>query len=467
MHSLFWKFFFSFWAALVLFVVATVWTSSHFLERAREQQPTSYKYLLELAREGQTAADRDGIAGLTTWLKQVDRRRAVPLLLLDDAGADLLQRPVPAHLEMRIRRQMRLPERRHRPESTRLRPLIQLQDGTRYRLMPDYQNITLGRVLRRPQAILMPLLLAGAISALVCFFLARYLSAPIRHLSRATQQLALGDLGQRIGPAVGRRRDEISDLARDFDHMAERVQGLVQAQQQLMSDVSHELRSPLARLHLALGLAQRKAGAGVHKDLERIEREAERLDELIGQILSLSRMDSREDLPGKEPVKLAELLDTVAADAAFEAGPRNCRVEVTATMPVELAGNAALLHSALENVVRNALRYTRPGTSVELSLGPDPADEDCALIEVRDHGPGIAEEFLPRLFEPFVRAGEARDRESGGYGLGLAIAKRAVVLHGGSIEARNRAGGGLSVLIRLPARHRFQENAARLAGPLL
>ncbi|MDH3526409.1 MAG: ATP-binding protein [Gammaproteobacteria bacterium] len=452
MHSLFWKFFFSFWTALILFVVATVWTTSHFLERTRaqHQQQSPQQRMLELVTEGQAAADRGGIEGLKIWLRQIDRRRAVPLLLIDGTGADLLERPVPARIEARIQRHKRLPDHTRGAEVTRSRPLIHLDDGTTYRLIPDYQSLTLGRVLRRPQAMLMPLFLAGAISALVCFFLARYLSAPIRRLSRATQQFALGDLDQRIGPAVGRRKDEIADLARDFDHMAERVQALVQAQQQLLSDVSHELRSPLARLHLALGLAQKKAGIGVHQDLERIEREAERLDELIGQILSLSRMESREYAPGKGPVNLVELLDTVAADAAFEAGPRNCKVVVTESYPVELQGIETLLHSALENVVRNALRYTGPNTTVELSLIPDPGRVDSVLIEVRDHGPGIAEDLLPRLFEPFVRAGEARDRESGGYGLGLAIADRAVGLHGGSIEARNRPEGGLSVLIRLP-----------------
>jgi two-component system sensor histidine kinase CpxA len=452
MHSLFWKFFISFWAALVLFVIVTVWTTSHFLERARaqHQRESPRQYLLELASAGQAAADRDGISGLKAWLRQIDRSRAVPLLLIDATGADLLERPVPPRIEARTRRHMQLPDHDRRPDSRRIRPLIHLADGSSYRLMPDYQSLTLGRVLRRPQAVLMPLLLAGAISALVCFFLARYLSAPIRRLSRATQQLAMGDLNQRIGPALGRRKDEIAGLAQDFDHMAERVQALVQAQQQLLSDVSHELRSPLARLHLALGLAQKKAGAGVHQDLERIEREAERLEELIGQILSLSRMESRDDLPMSGPVNLAELLDTVAADAAFEARPRNCKVTVTGSFPVTLQGNEALLHSALENVVRNALRYTSPNTTVELSLLPDTESRDAVLIEVRDYGPGIAEDLLPRLFEPFVRAGEARDRESGGYGLGLAIAERAIRLHGGTIAACNRAGGGLSILIRLP-----------------
>lgn len=452
MHSLFWKLFFSFWAALILFVMATFWTTSHFLERTREQhqQQSPHQHMRELATEGQAAADDGGIAGLKSWLRQVDRRQAVPLLLVDNQGSDLLGRPVSPRLEARIRRYSRMPDQSRGPESTRLRPMIHLDDGSRYRLMPDFQSLTLGRILRRPQAMLMPLLLAGVISALVCFFLARYFSAPIHRLSRATQQFAMGDLDQRIGPAVGRRKDEIADLARDFDHMAERVQALVQAQKQLLSDVSHELRSPLARLHLALGLAQKKAGTVMHQNLERIEREAERLDELIGQILSLSRMESLDDIPGKGRVNLTELLDTVAVDAAFEAGPRNCTVVVTESFPVELPGNETLLHSALENVVRNALRYTRPETTVELSLKPDPGNEDFVLIEVRDYGPGIPEEFLPRLFEPFVRAGEARDRESGGYGLGLAIADRAVGLHGGTVKARNRPEGGLSVLIRLP-----------------
>lgn len=233
--------------------------------------------------------------------------------------------------------------------------------------------------------------------------------------------------------------------------MAERVQQLLQARQQLLNDVSHELRSPLARLHLALGLAQKKADIPLHRDLDRIEREAERLDELIGEILSLSRLESSEEVPDKGAVELAELLHTIAADAAFEADPRDCNVVVTSSFPVVLQGNEALLRSALENVVRNALRYTRAGTTVELSLTQDPLQPNAAVvIEVRDQGPGIAPELLPRIFDPFVRAGEARDRESGGYGLGLAIAKRAIGLHRGTIAARNRPEGGLSVLIRLP-----------------
>lgn len=450
MHGLFWKFFFSFWVALILFAMATVWTTSHFLERAREQHQSPRQQIRELVTEGQAAADRDGIPGLKNWLVEIDKRRAVPLLLIDSAGVDLLGRPVPPSVEARMQRRMQSPDDNRRAESTRFLPLIRLNDGNSYRLLPDYQSLTLGRVLRRPQAMLMPLLLAGVISALVCFFLARYLSAPIRRLSRATQQFAAGDLNQRIGPAVGRRRDEIAELARDFDHMAERLQQLLQAQQQLLNDVSHELRSPLARLHLALGLAQKKAGTGLHKELERIEREAERLDELIGEVLSLARMESRKEVPDRGPVELSALLSSVAADAAFEASPRNCRIVVTESFPVELQGNEALLHSALENVVRNALRYTQPDTTVELSLKRDPVQRNSVLIEVCDQGPGIAEALLPRMFDPFVRAGEARDRESGGYGLGLAIAKRAIGLHGGTIEARNRAEGGLGVLIRLP-----------------
>ena len=244
MHSLFWKFFLSFWVALILFAMAAIWSTSFFLEHTREQyrKQSPQQQMQALQREGQAAADREGIAGLKTWIREVDKRRAIPLLLIDGSGTDLLERPVPPRVEARMQRRSRAPDNSHGAEPIRSRPMIQLQDGTRYQLIPDYQSLTLGRVLQRPQAMLLPLLLAGAISALVCFFLARYLSAPISRLSRATQQFATGDLNQRIGPAVGGRRDEIAELARDFDHMAERVQLLLQAQQQLLNDVSHELR---------------------------------------------------------------------------------------------------------------------------------------------------------------------------------------------------------------------------------
>jgi two-component system sensor histidine kinase CpxA len=296
------------------------------------------------------------------------------------------------------------------------------------------------------------LLAALLISGLVCLGLAGYLSAPVRRLRTATQALAAGNLGIRVG-AIGLRGDEMGGLSRDFDRMAERLQSLIEAQKDLLRDVSHELRSPLARLQAALGLARRRAEGRADEELDRIEREAERLNELIGQILSLTRLAVEDDERMREPIELAALVDTIARDAAFEAEQTRRRVEVVETAPVTLTGNPELLHSAIENVVRNAVHYTREDTAVEIALSRETggeADGGAAVITVRDHGPGIGAAYLQRIFEPFFRASESRDRASGGYGLGLAIARRAVELHGGTISAANEPTGGLKVVIRLP-----------------
>jgi two-component system sensor histidine kinase CpxA len=224
------------------------------------------------------------------------------------------------------------------------------------------------------------------------------------------------------------------------------------AQRQLLSDVSHELRSPLARLQVALGLARQRAEGRASNELDRIERETERLNELIGQVLSLARLESGVTAPAREPVDLAELLERVAADADFEARAANRRVEIAHSTPATVEGDARLLRSALENIARNAVRYTAEGTAVTLSLARD-TQQARWLVTIRDQGPGVPDDMLPRLFEPFARVGDARDRASGGYGLGLAIARKAIRLHGGEVSARNESEGGLSVVVALAEKH--------------
>ena len=325
-----------------------------------------------------------------------------------------------------------------------------MPDGSRYRLVADFQAVTLGRILRRPRVIAAPFIVAAIISGLVCFLLARYLTTPIRRLSQATRQFASGDLGLRVSPGLGRRRDEIADLARDFDLMAGRLQELIGSQKQLLSDVSHELRSPLARLQVALGLARKREPGQCGIELDRIEREAELLNQMIGQLLSLSRLESGVTPPSAGTLDLSGILTEVVKNADFEARALNRRVQISDCVPATIRANESLLKSALENVVRNAVKYTAEDTSVDVSMRPDSEHASQLTIQVRDHGPGVPEEMLTRLFEPFVRIGESRDRKSGGYGLGLAIAKRAIELHGGAISASNVADGGLNVRIRLP-----------------
>lgn len=301
-----------------------------------------------------------------------------------------------------------------------------------------------------PYGLILRLGAALGVVLAVSWLLARSLAAPIRELRRATRRLASGDLGARVSDALGKRADETAELGRDFDRMAARIEELLEAQRRLLRDISHELRSPLARLGVALELARRKAGSEAAADLDRIGREAERLNELIGQLLTLTRLEGAGELSAREEADVVRLVQEVARDADFEARAHGRTVELEAWEPVRLVGNPELLRRAVENVVRNAVRFTAEGTAVTLRLGA--AAGGGARIEVCDRGPGLPEAALADVFRPFYRVADARDRGSGGVGLGLAIAERAVRLHGGSIRAQNRREGGLRVTIELPAR---------------
>jgi len=226
---------------------------------------------------------------------------------------------------------------------------------------------------------------------------------------------------------------------------------LLGSQQRLVRDVSHELRSPLARLRVALELARRGSGDKAARALDRIEEEADRLNEMIEQLLILSRLETDAGDAERTAFDLAALVAEVVDDASFEAGARSCTVTLDSIGPCELVGSPALLRSAVENVLRNAARYSAEGSEIEVSLAVEPGEGGRrAVIGVRDHGPGVPEELLVQVFQPFFRVDDARDRSTGGSGLGLAIAARAVQLHAGSIEARQAPGGGLLVVISLP-----------------
>lgn len=280
----------------------------------------------------------------------------------------------------------------------------------------------------------------------ICYLLAWRITAPVRRLRQAVQQLADGNLQARTGIATGRRGDEITDLGSDFDRMAERIEALVLSQRQLVRDISHELRSPLARLQVALGLARRNAPPQTEQALARIEREGERLNELIGELLTLSLLENGASFTASEPVDMQALLIEIVEDASFEAAESSRQVQLV-SVPALMAGNRELLRRALENVVRNALHYTAAGTCVQVASG---LENSTLVIRVLDQGPGVPDEMLSAIFQPFYRVAEARDRLSGGTGIGLAITARAVALHGGSVKAVNRPEAGLAVEIRLP-----------------
>jgi len=449
-HRLYWKIFLAFWLSLVFFVVVTLVAASYYLQqtRARAADENPHERHMTLIREARGIARSEGIAGLERWLAQLDRREATPYYLLDAQNRDLLGRPLPPELAFRVGRQ-----RNHMGQMGQMGDMMMRQamavrvaDGRSFVLMPDFQGVSLWRVLGRPRVFALPLLVTALLSGLLCYWLARYLLRPVKQLREATQAMAGGDFAQRVAPGLGGRRDEIADLAHDFDHMAARIEQLVSAQMQLLGDISHELRSPLARLVVALELAQQKQGGAASSEFERIALEAERMNDLIGQLLTLSRLESGAGKIAAETVDIDALLERLVENCNFELAADERRAVIVEAAPAAIEGDPALLTSAFENVIRNAARYTAPGTAVEVAAR---TADGWLEVRVRDHGPGITESMLERVFDPFVRVGDARDRGSGGHGLGLAIAKRAIGLHGGEIAAANHPDGGLEIKIRL------------------
>ncbi len=294
---------------------------------------------------------------------------------------------------------------------------------------------------------------AIAVGGLTTFVLVLIFTRPVTRLREATRQLAQGNLSARVSVVRKRSRifkeDEFDALVDGFNHMAERLESLVNAQKLLLRDVSHELRSPLARLSVALELSREDADPAMSTHLDRIERETESLNQLIGQLLTLSSMEAAESLGKFEKVSLKKLLEEMTPDATYEAQQRDASVDLQTECECIVDGRRELLYRAIENVVRNAVRYTEAGTKVEIRLRQDDRHR-MAVVEISDRGPGIPDSEIASIFRPFYRIDMARSAQTGGFGVGLAIAERAVKLHGGSIRASNRIGGGASIQIRLP-----------------
>ncbi len=297
-------------------------------------------------------------------------------------------------------------------------------------------------------SLLLRLVLLLCTTFFLCYGLTLYFTNPILRLQKAARALAQGKLGHRIEADMAGRQDELVDLAQDFDIMAERVQELLSTQRRLLGDISHELRTPLTRLNVALELARESSGSEAEEHLDRIEREANRLQELIGRIVTLVRLETGGDHFTSGSLDLGKLVEAIVADTQIEAKGRKCTIHTSCNEFCSIFGSRELLRRAVENVLRNALRHTPEKTSIEVSCTKN---EKNISIVVRDHGTGVDEAQLEKLFEPFYRCEEARERSRGGVGLGLAIVKRAIEFHNGSVKAENCEDGGLRVTLQLPA----------------
>ncbi|HSS98664.1 MAG TPA: ATP-binding protein [Terriglobales bacterium] len=447
MRSLFLKIFLSFWVAQALFVVLAI-AIAFWLRPYRE---TAAWDALEnkVLKESLETYHTSGPEALGKYLSGLQESQHVRAFLFDEQG-DEVSGGRPPDFIRNFQTGRPTPSTgflRYSPERF-LRQTTAVQDGRRFTLVMSLPPAPPSFFSARNVPGLW-ILIAIVTSGLVCFPLARYMTLPVVKLRSAAQKLAGGDLSARAGTAESRRKDEIGELVRDFDSMAGRLQAMVKAQSRLWSDISHELRSPLARLSVALELARQRSGPGATSALERITLESERLNELIGRLLTIAKLDSGEDKVEKLPVPLEELVSEVAQDAEFEAQSRQCHVKFTSREDFTLMGNATLLRSAVENVVRNAIRYTKEGTNVEILLARDDR-ANTALLTIDDSGHGVPPDALDKIFRPFYRIDDARNRQTGGVGLGLAITERSVLLHGGTIRALNRPEGGLRVEMRLP-----------------
>ena len=290
---------------------------------------------------------------------------------------------------------------------------------------------------------------------LTTFIIVLLLTRPIARLRAAARELARGQLNTRIPSPRREARifggDEIQGLEHDFNHMAEQLESLVAAQKMLLRDVSHELRSPLARLSVALELAREDAPISMSENLERIEREAGRLNTLIGQLLRLSSLESANAIVDGEEFGLMHLLEELLPDIEFEALQRSCSIKLDSACDCIVRGNSELVYRAIENIARNAIRYTKEISSVEINLSCEMREgHRIGVLKISDHGPGLPENELLNIFRPFYRVDTARQRDTGGFGIGLAIAERAIRLHHGQVYAVNRDGGGITMVVTLP-----------------
>lgn len=445
-RSLFWKIFFCFWLAAAAMIGALnvmLWLSFANDPNPERRRGALGEALNLYAESAVQVYDSEGPQSFAEYVRRSLSEAGTEIALFDGNGKPLVAQASPEVASAAAEIQQ---SQQHVSHVTTLGRLtwgrtVVAPSGKTYIFVSRLRQPYVPRGLPR-LGIALSILAAGIIS----YLLALYLTSPVKKLKTVVQSFAVGNLDVRVAPQLGNRKDELADLGREFDHMAERIAALISSQKRLLADISHELRSPLARLTVALELARKNVtGKGVSA-LDRIELESERVNKLVGQLLALTRLESGAERVPPENVALEDLVQEVIDDADYEAKPLNKEVKAVRLDSCRVCGSVELLRSGIENVVRNAIRYTAEGTAVEVSLS---ARLDTACLSVRDYGPGVPEAELAHIFEPFYRVSEARERTSGGVGLGLSIAERTIKLHGGNIRAAN-VQGGLLITMELP-----------------
>ncbi len=432
MRTLFAKILLWFWCTVAITLVGSAFVSAlgHNPSAAEQEAPAArlVNFTLEEAR---AAYETGGRPALQIFMDNLYRIYDAKGILTEESGRDLLTNQDRSDLVLRAR--TRSPFAVFRAGLT---TVPRAADDGRYWFFFIGPRASVGIGFLTPDHVFM----MGA-AVLLCYWLAFHLTRPVRELQKAVERFGKGDLSARVGST---RRDELGQLAGAFDRMAGRIETLLAAERRLLLDISHELRSPLARLGVAVELA--RSGEDRNAALNRIQKESDRLNALVGQLLQVTRAEGDPNSLRRHPVRLDELVEQLVNDSGIEAAAHDCAVTYEKREPVTVEGDPELLRRAVENVIRNAIRYAPPQSAVEVSLA---RNNGKAVVDIRDHGPGVPDEALPRLFDAFYRVESDRNRSSGGIGLGLSIARRAIELHKGSIRAQN-AQPGLEVIMELP-----------------
>lgn len=451
MRSLYWKIFLSFWLATILIIVTTAWITSQIAQKA--SQPAHESAFMDSYANAAVATFESGQrSALLKWLDKIGVSRHMSLFLLTSTGEIIGTHQLPDSVkkvsEYLIKDQL--------PSVGIIKSgklivshEILSTSGRFYRLVAVSEKPIAAYIQFPWTGLTIRLTLAVFISGLICYLLSLYLTHPLRSLGLAAKSIATGKLNTRVGRFRGHRKDEIAQLSQEFDRMAEELENMVYSKERLLQDISHELRSPLTRLNIAIELGRKKTNHLADNEFSRMETESSRLNSLIGEILEFARLEKSNTEIKPSLVNMTELLDEIINDGNFEFIETPNRIAANNIEPCELFIDKRLIHRAIENIVRNALHYTPENKPIELSLRKD-TQRKVVHIEVKDNGTGVPEEHLKKIFNPFYRVDSSRTKKTGGYGLGLAIAHRAVTLHQGEIVALNVESGGLLVRITLP-----------------
>jgi len=455
MRSLFVKIFLWFVLTVVVAVSGTFYVSNELMQRRQQQQPgyRGFRFELQAARDAWQAEGATGLEAVLKRVEDADRREdgsTFEAHLTDASEHDLLtgqdwSKEIASGLASSNQGRGGPPGNNPfflftHVDQPRPQLFVTQSKGTpKFFFVVRYPNNPNAQAASRIELLPQTWWMLG-IFAVLCYVLARHVTSPLRAMQKTVERFGQGDFAARVN---SRRSDELGQLGRTVDRMAERIDNLLKSQRRLLQDISHELRSPLARLGVAVELA--RGGADLDSSLNRIEREGTRLNTLVGELIQVTRGEGDPQGLSTETIRLDELVGTIVEDSRIEAEKRHVILNGSLS-PVTMTGNPELLRRAIENLVRNAIRYSPEGTEVDISLSKVGS---VNRVSVRDHGTGVPEESLPSIFDPFYRVEKDRGRTSGGVGLGLAIAKRAIELHRGTMRAQN-VKPGLRVEIDLP-----------------